>query len=267
MASWTATNVAEEETRETQRARLLRQMRTLAEKTNVQLVAADRPALLVANPVFRYDDQPRNFIDATIWVWTDADRPIAFQKIEAKIHQDTRKPLWGFCFTSLASQPLSVTWADAKPYTSTEAGITLKPLPRVTEAVAATSAARKRQMRDFARAFSARITINPKTNSTAEMRLLPTPIYEFSNLESNLLRGAVFGFSSNGTNPDLLVMFEAAPVDGKTRWQFAPARMTTGGLSLRFHDDLVWEADFVSPHAGPFASWTFFGAPREDTIP
>ncbi|MDP1797430.1 MAG: hypothetical protein Q8K78_08115 [Planctomycetaceae bacterium] len=255
-----------DDTRETQRARLLQQMRELAQKTAVRLTTADRAATLVPNPVFRYDDQPRNFIDATMWVWTDQnDLPVAFQKIEAVIHVDTRKPHWGYCFTSMANQPLTVEWTEAKPYATTEAGLTLKPLREAP--VAKTSAARKRQMGELARRFSARITLNPKTNSTAEMRLLPTPIYEFFEPETKRLRGAVYGFSSNGTNPDLLIMLQAVTAKGAAEWHFAPARMTTGGLKLQYDDETVWEAEFVSPHAGPFPNWTFFNTPREELPP
>src|SRR5258708_34016413 len=57
---------------ELRRTRMLEQMRALAEGTNVRFENGDRQPELVPRPVFRYDDQPRRFLDATMWVWTDA---------------------------------------------------------------------------------------------------------------------------------------------------------------------------------------------------
>ncbi len=251
-------------TDEEPRARLLEQMRGRADQTRVRLVRDDRTATMVANPVFRYDDQPRHFIDATMWVWTDGGRPVAFQKIEAVVHADTGQSLWGYCFTSLANQPLAVTWGDARPYATTAAGLGLQRLPVTLEPPAMTATARKLQMNRLSRGFSARILLNPRTNDSSEMRLLPKAIYEFSDPESKQPLGAVYGFSSNGTNPDLLVMLQVITDGDRAVWQFAPVRMTTGGLKLRFEDEPVWEAEFVSPHAGPFPTWTFFRTARDE---
>src|SRR5262245_55114821 len=66
-----------------QRQELLAQMQGLAEKTSVKYTNGESPIKLVDKPVFRYDDQPRRFIDATMWIWTDGGRPVACQKIEA----------------------------------------------------------------------------------------------------------------------------------------------------------------------------------------
>jgi hypothetical protein len=114
----------------------------------------------------------------------------------------------------------------------------------------------------MARNFSGRILLNPNTNVSAEMRLLTTPIYEFTDPQTQLLAGAVFGFETNGTNPDLLVLLEARGSPENPQWQFAPARMTSGGITLNYRDAKAWEAPFVSPHEGPFANWLFFRTPR-----
>jgi hypothetical protein len=68
---------------ERQRKELLDQMRALAEQTGVQFAEGERKPELVKDAALRYADQPRGFIDATLWVWTDQGRPVAFQKIEA----------------------------------------------------------------------------------------------------------------------------------------------------------------------------------------
>jgi hypothetical protein len=247
--------------REARRAELLKQMKALAEASDVRFAADDKPAKLVNSPVFRYDDQPRRFIDATMWIWTDGARPVACQKVEARRHFDTNKPLWGYCFTSISTDQITARLSANRAWTSTEAGIAFQPVPGA-DSPAATSAARRRQAREIARAFACRMLVNPRTDETAEMRLLTTPIYEYADLDSKLLLGAVFGYEMNGTNPDLLVLVEARGERDKLAWNFAPARMTTGGLTLKYGDKTVWEAPFVEPGTGPYANWLFFTTPR-----
>lgn len=250
-----------EEANGQRREKLLAQMRELAEETKIQFEASDCRPELVKSPVFRYDDQPRRFIDATIWAWTSQGYPVAFQKIEARLHQNTGQPQWGYCFTSLTEDKLVVEWSPDRSFRATEPGITWESVPDAT-APAARSTERKRQAREIARGFSGRIVINPKTNNTAEMRLLITPLVEYHDPEAKLLLGAVFGLEINGTNPDLLIRLEVRSKDGKPQWHFAAARMTTGGITLKYKDEVVWEAEFVQPHTGPYSTWTFFSTPR-----
>lgn len=254
-----------EDATKTPRSELLKQMRELAKATEVRSADSDKPAQLVEDPVFRYDDQPRRFIDATMWIWTDGLRPVACQKIEARLHQNTGIPQWGYCFTSLSSRKLSVKWSVERSYESTESGIAFQVLPGAP-VPASRSAERKRQMRELARGFSGRILINPRTNESAEIRLFTTPIFEYADEETKLLSGAVFGFETNGTNPDLLVLLEARGEPERPRWEFAPARMTTGGITLNYREEQVWEAPFVQPATGPYANWLFFWTPREEVV-
>jgi len=245
---------------EGRRTKLLEQMRSLAEKTAVEFDSSTTSPRLVEQPVFRYDDQPRRFIDATMWIWTDGGRPVACQKIEAKLEFNTGEPLWGYCFTSLSTEKLKVAWAD-RSYRSTEPGIAFQPMPDAP-APAAGNLQRKRQIRELARGFAGRILQNPRTGDSSEMRLFATPIFEYSDPATKQLTGAVIGFETNGTNPDVLVLIEARNDSGKLQWQFAPARMTNGGVTLNFHDRKVWEAPFVEPGEGPFANWLFFQVKR-----
>ena len=105
--------------------------------------------------------------------------------------------------------------------------------------------------------------IDPKNNTTQEMRLLTTPIYEYADEKTKEYAGSVFALSTNGTNPDLLVLLEPREAGGKTKWLIAPARMTSGGVTLSFRDKKVWDCPFVSPREAPFATWTFFQIPRK----
>jgi hypothetical protein len=263
LAVLVSVGTAADDARDRQRAELLEQMRALARETRVAFADGRSEDLLrfVDKPIFRYDDQPRRFLDATVWVWTRAGRPVALQKIEAKRHQATDQPQWGYCFTSLADDRLQVTWSDDRNYQSQEPGVTFRPVPDAP-AVAEDSLRRRRQLRELARQFSARILINPATNRSEEMRLLTTPLWEYEDEATRKLTGALFAFSTSGTNPDLVIWLEARPANTGLVWNYAPARMTTGGLTVSYRDDSAWQAPFVPPRDPAYATWTFFSTDR-----
>ncbi|HEV3025215.1 MAG TPA: hypothetical protein VGX76_22245 [Pirellulales bacterium] len=234
-------------------------MRTLAESTKVRFENDQREPQFIRSAVFRYDDQPRRFIDATMWVWTDAGRPIAFEKIEAMTYGS---PRWGYCFTSLAFDPLVVEWSHGRRYHTTEPGVEFQVLPDAPE-VASRNVQRKRQIRELSREFSARIVTDPRENNSEAMRLLPTPIFEYTDAKSNLLQGAVFGFATSGTNPDLLIVLEVRPEGREIQWYFAPVRMTIGAVTVTHRDHQVWDVPFLEPGDATFPTWTFFPTPRD----
>lgn len=131
--------------------------------------------------------------------------------------------------------------------------------------MAAGAAQRKRQARELAPNFSARIITDLAANQSEAMRLLPRPVFEYSEAGSKAFRGAVFGLTTSGTNPDLLLLLEARGEDGRLNWNYALARMTTGGLKVQYRGAPVWEADFVAPQWTTFPTWLFFAAPRDET--
>ena len=187
---------------------------------------------------------------------------MAFEKVEAMIHRDTGEAQWGYCFTSVTEDQVAIRWNETHNYHSKEVGINFQPLEGAPE-VFEKESQRKRQARDLAKGFAARVVIDPKNNTTQEMRLLTTPIYEYADEKTKEYAGSVFALSTNGTNPDLLVLLEPREVGRKTKWNIAPARMTSGGVTLSFRDKKVWDCPFVSPREGPFATWTFFQIPRK----
>jgi hypothetical protein len=250
-----------DEQNERQRAQLLVQMRSLAEQTKVQFAEGERQPELVKEPAFRYADQPRGFIDATLWVWTDQGRPVAFQKIETAESAE-RSPYWQYCFTSVSSDLLLAEWSPNRRFRSTEPGITFRPLKEAPP-VSMTNTERKRQSRELARKFSARIVTDPKAKDSQEMRLLTTPLFDYSDPKTKEYRGAVFGFSTNGTNPDLLLLLEVRGEKDKAAWHFAPARMTIGAVTLRWSEAKVWECEWARAKETPFPTWTFFVTPRK----
>ena len=193
---------------------------------------------LRAEPVMRYSDEPRFISDATLWVWTLNSRPIAIQKVE--VNDLVAVPLWTICFGSFAETNVDVTWPSGHTFKSSEPGWAFEPIPDA-EAPAERPAARSLQMRALSRRFSG--YVEPVTQkSKVEMRLLPKPIYEFSDPEKKLPIGAVFGLASNGTNPTIFLTIAARPDKaGRLGWYHARTRMTSDPGVLRLDDQTIWE--------------------------
>jgi hypothetical protein len=88
-------------------ATLFEQMKQLSKETvvRVETEKGKQTAELITTPIFRYTDQPRHIVDASLWAWIHHDRLVAFQKIEALALPN--EPLhWQYCFASFSSQHL-----------------------------------------------------------------------------------------------------------------------------------------------------------------
>ncbi|MBW3540910.1 MAG: hypothetical protein KY476_11620 [Planctomycetes bacterium] len=241
--------------------RLLKAMRQLADGTIIrQKDSPDSDSFtLVDKPVFRYSDQPRRIVDATLWVWTDGVRPVALQKVEAYVRNG--EPAWTICFASFSPELLEVRWPD-RTLVCKRPGLVLEPLPD-PPALAEGEAARSLQLRRAARRFSSRIVHDPRNDVVEQMRLLPRPIYEYANDEAGLLAGAIFGLASNGTNPDAYLVIEVTRDEtGAAAWQYGVVRMTSGGVTVSLDDREVWTSEWLHPSPLPRESWMFFFLPR-----
>ena len=104
---------AKKETRE----KLFEKMRTRAETTKVYSLADNKrtEAKLVPQPIFRYSDQPRFIVDATMWVWGTKGRPIAMCKVE-RYRQPNRE--WLYCMASLSPGLIEIQWQSGRRWTA-----------------------------------------------------------------------------------------------------------------------------------------------------
>lgn len=95
------------------------------------------------------------------------------------------------------------------------------------------------------------------------MRLLPKPIMEYTITGSSLPTGAVFGLTSNGTNPDAYLVIDLREGKaGQLEWHYGAARMTICKIELRHKDNVVWTQQWVRPVPTAFDTWTFYYAPK-----
>lgn len=214
-------------------------------------------AELIRKPLIRYSDQPRRIIDASFWCWQIDERPVAFQKIEYYDREDERYR-WFYCFASASPDLIEVDWQVGHHWTATQPGIERRVL--ADEPLPNQSPARIRlQLRRIARRFSVRLEdLIAKTGE--QLRLLDRPIHQYGSPTSNAM-GAVFGFASNGTNPDALLLIELERQRDRRTWKYGWVQMTSGQLTAKLNDQVVWTAPYQTPNysrPSEFASWLFF---------
>ena len=101
-----------------------------------------------------------------------------------------------------------------------------------------------------------------------ELRLLPRPLYRYdikepSEVNPNLQDGALLGFVM-GTDPEVVMVLEAVSRDGRSVWQYAFARATSGGLEARLDGKVVWVAEKYPGNRGPNNPQLTLGRPLEE---
>jgi hypothetical protein len=248
--------------RKAERAQSLREMTAMADTIKVATVAdGDRiEASRLAKPILHYFDQPRKILDATLWCFAEQGRPAAFCKIE-KISVGDRNR-WLYCFASLSTSPIEAEWEEGNKFSAPVPGIRFLDVPGAP-APAETKAARFRQAKDLVR----RITVSladPDLAFRENLRLLTQPLHRYDDTAAGILEGTIFGYSTNGTCPDLIVLVEARKsTDGSAAWKIAAARMTNCELRLRDNDREVWNVPFLrfSDRIGEnLDTWMFFWA-------
>ena len=253
---------AEKQEAQSRKERYTNWMRTYAEGTKIILPGIDEDdeqlAEMVPHPVFRYSDEQQAIPDATLWVWTRDARPVAFQKVEGN---DQGSAKWTICFASLSEGLIKVHWPGGREYAARKPGVSFKPLPRA-EAPLATARARTAQLKALKERFSGRLSVNGDGTGGAETRTIAKPLYEYLDPESKLPVGAIFGMTSTGTNPDMLILIETRrDGDGKLRWEYALARMTANSVRVRLDNEEILAEDYVATNA--FESWTFYFLRRD----
>ncbi len=215
-------------------------------------------AELRAEPVMRYSDQPRFIADATLWVWSLRGRPVAIQKVE--VNDTTATPLWTVCFAALSEELVEAKWPFGQTFKTTKPGCVFEAIPSA-DPPAEKAAVRTLQMRALSRRFSGSVYSSVQ-NSNIPMRLLPKPVYEYSDPETTLPLGAIFGLADNGTNPAVFVVIEARPnKDGTLAWHHAHSRMTADIGKMSFDETTIWEFKPVNVPNDPstnFDNWMYY---------
>lgn len=211
-------------------------------------------------PLFRYADVPRSILEGSLWCWGKTGRPVALTKLEMVAKHGNFGPEWQYCIASLAEQPIQVTWPDSKPFTASKAGVAWQPISDAPE-VSDKPATRLRQMKELIKRYSATILIDGQERLKQEMRQLTSPIHRYADPDAGLTDGTIFGFSTNGTNPDVLLLIEAASKKySPSQWRFAVVGMTWAEYRVRLDVTEVVRIPFPPPRE----TWDVRHVPRSD---
>jgi hypothetical protein len=140
-------------------------------------------------------------------------------------------------FHALDADKLVVSRPHALNEWKPQAGLERKEIPDAGTP-AATAGARLVQMRRLAQEFTAQEIDKGKR---CELRLLPAPLYRYPASKTGVVDGALFAFvSTDGTDPEVLLLIEARKENGKTRWEYACGRFSDCSLYVQHKDKEVW---------------------------
>src|SRR5258705_12175073 len=94
------------------------------------------PKQMQPAPLFRYDDEPRGYVDGTVWRLGETGRPLAI--ITAELHPNYLGggPRIVYDFLSLTERPFTARSTDIPGWSPHTPAVVLKELPKAPEASA-----------------------------------------------------------------------------------------------------------------------------------
>jgi hypothetical protein len=139
-------------------------------------------------------------------------------------------------FHSLSEDPLVATYDGETVWTPNGNAITWRPLDDAPTP-AGNDQKRLVQMRTQARRFGA-VLVSP-SGDRDELRLMTQPLLRYAAPKAKVLDGAIFSFVV-ATDPEALLLIEAAGPPNEEKWRYAFARFHYWELSARLDDRPVW---------------------------
>jgi hypothetical protein len=214
------------------------------------------PADFKSEPILHYTDPERKFPDATLWAWTLDGQPVLFSKLE---HMGGNPPQSQYCIATSQDARITVRWPNGNAWKSQKAGIDFQKIDDHTDLPQKTPQLRLIQLRTIAKRFHA--TTTDHENQNEEMRLLPQPILRYSNPQRSIVDGSVFALTSNGTNPDALLLVQIRQADGsQASWEFGVVGMTGDAVAVDLNGKSVYQHP-GKPGPGDHGYWLWAIAP------
>lgn len=216
----------------------------------IKVISADPqiPKSLQDQPLFRYDDATRGYVDGTVWRLGRSGRPYAI--ITAELHP---RYLNGgsrivYDMLSLTREPFTVKSSDLQ-WRPGGSAVSLNPVPNAAPP-ADTAVQRLVQIKELSRRFTATQHIVELDDTFVHLRLLPKEIDRYRPTEHRKADGALFLFV-NGRNPGLLLLVET---DGEA-WSYGVGRLSMPStLTLKLDDSVVWTCAPGSESNGSYSA-------------
>jgi hypothetical protein len=234
-------------------------MRAIVDSVTMETTSPDAHQRLerLAEPVYRFDDPARQYLDGTVWAWCRAGRPAAL--VTLSLDRNPRGFRWIAELTSLAPGPIFATGAGIGTWRPAGAGVVMQKFP--TAPLPAEDATKRlRQMKELLRQLKAYEYFKPDNQPKREryeLRALPQPVHRYADANSGLIDGGMF-IISYGVNPELVLLVEARREGSRgPAWYYGIARIAIAEVHVDFESKEIWS------HRGGYSRgpddtyWTF----------
>ncbi len=191
---------------------------------------------LAATPALRWHNPIRATTHGECFLWTKDGRVHAIASLFSYSNQGGRRV--AHAFNAFGGQVLVAERDGQEFWRVAENDLPkMKPVPG-SPTVAVTAPLRMAQMRNIARRFTAS-SGGTDSEEPRELRLLTSPLYRYSQSDTNKVDGTLFSFAM-GTDPEVLLLLESFQEGSKSEWRFAAARHTTTSLYVSYEGTEVW---------------------------
>jgi hypothetical protein len=212
-----------------------------AEALRVSFTGSERQAIrLLERPLLSYTNPVRaGRTEGSVFLWTDEGRPVlvaAFWSVNEPNDQSLRR--LSREWHSLVQENLFVDIDAARVWESGEPGIVWHNLSE-TGAPVKSRTLRLVQMRKIVSGIRATIDTNE-----SELRLMPQPLYRYSESTPGVLDGAMFAFVM-GTDPELLAIVEAVPQKEAAQWRIGFVQFTNAPVEAHLNGVNIFTAGRV----------------------
>jgi hypothetical protein len=219
------------------KARLEEMKRQAAEYKLILNNGSSTALKLHDEPLLRFDNPVGGVPDGIAVMWKDGQRPAVI----AQVFQ-TAEGVWVHEVQSLARAGLSMEFGGAAKWKPEKAADDFRALAK--DAAADIPTKRLVQMKKLAAEFTAaddfKVRSTDKETTRHELRLLPTPVYRYSDGDAGIDDGAVFAFV-HGTDPELFLVLEHRTNKNKELgWHYALIPMTCWAVEARHDKKMVW---------------------------
>lgn len=225
--------LAEESKSDSVAERRLKMMRQRAQSIVFSSRNTSFPKRLEPEPLFRYDDLTRGYVDGTVWRLGAKGRPRAIITTELNPSYGGR-PCVIYDFLSMTNTKFRAVSGDVPGWAPPKSAVTIKVLP---EGPVPSSSKTKRlfQMKRLVSRFE---VVQHVDGEKLRLRLLSKQIDRYTPVGNKNADGAIFLFVS-GRMPGMVVLIET---DGET-WSYGAGRLSGQSVLLQvlLDERVVWQ--------------------------
>jgi hypothetical protein len=237
-------------------------MHQIASDVRVKVTDGDtqRAVELIPEALFRSSDAARNWFYGSAWAYGGKGRPVALLSLSLYRTNEGVESGWLFEFNSLSNLPVEAKTPGSQDWSTRKPGLEFKDLHGV-KTVAEKEAGRTLQLREMSSRFTGFESMREGANNKPErieLRLIPRPVYRYSDPEGSVVDGAIF-FMVHSTNPEAALVIEARREgDNDPVWRYAFTRLTIAELHVDLDGKEVWTLPQINSTAPTDPYLVFF---------